>query len=250
MTAPMTDAHPRLQAWRERMSARRRSPRWRLRWAAIWWSQGRKLPDFWRGSAHDQDLVPARFRRFAGFLEAGRRESCRPRGPSTISGWPGLGRQPHDPTVKGIDDLIAMVVSRMDRPVDLVAQSMGGVIAARVALAHPTLVRRLVLTVTSGGVDMASFGASDWRIEYRKTFPTPRNGSTRRARATAIARSSASRRRDLLIWGELDPISSRRRRTASREAVSQTPSCMSCPAVIMISPAPWPTKWRRSPPGT
>jgi pimeloyl-ACP methyl ester carboxylesterase len=56
-----------------------------------------------------------------------------------------------------------MVVARMTEPVDLVAQSMGGVIAARIALAHPQLVRRLVLTVTSGGVDMTAFGASDWR---------------------------------------------------------------------------------------
>src|SRR5205807_4010675 len=83
-------------------------------------------------------------------------------------GWPGLGRQPHDPAIKGIDDLIAMVVAKIEAPVDLVAQSMGGVIAVRIALAHPQLVRRLVLTVTSGGVDMAAFGASDWRADYRK----------------------------------------------------------------------------------
>src|SRR5262249_10311417 len=91
--------------------------------------------------------------------------------PKTNLGWPGLGPQPHDPAVKGLDDLIAMVVAKMDAPVDLVAQSMGGVIAVRIALAHPQLVRRLVLTVTSGGVDMAAFGATDWRVDYRKTFP-------------------------------------------------------------------------------
>jgi len=121
-------------------------------------------------------------------------------------GWPGLGRQPHDPTVKGIDDLIAMVVSRMDRPVDLVAQSMGGVIAARVALAHPTLVRRLVLTVTSGGVDMASFGASDWRIEYRNTFPDAAEWiyAPRTAAPLPLERVAAP---TLLIWGDSDPIS-------------------------------------------
>src|SRR6185436_12412969 len=83
--------------------------------------------------------------------------------PKTYFGWPGLGHEPHDPAIAGLDDLIAMVVGRMTEPVDLVAQSMGGIIAARIALAHPHLVRRLVLTVTSGGVDMAAMGASDWR---------------------------------------------------------------------------------------
>ena len=100
-------------------------------------------PDFWQPAG---DLLPAEW-------------------PKEYFGWPGLGRQPHDPAIKGLDDLIAMVVAKMDEPVDLVAQSMGGVIAARIALAHPQLVRRLVLTVTSGGVDMARFGASDWRVE-------------------------------------------------------------------------------------
>ena len=86
-------------------------------------------------------------------------------------GWPGLGDQPHDPAIKGIDDLVQLVTARIDGPVDLVAQSMGGVIAVRVALARPDLVRRLVLCVTSGGVDMAGLGAADWRADYRKSFP-------------------------------------------------------------------------------
>src|SRR5260370_602892 len=86
-------------------------------------------------------------------------------------GWPGLGDQPHDPAITSFDDLIRLVDAKIDGPVDLVAQSMGGVIAANIALARPDVVRRLVLTVTSGGVDMASFGAGDWRPAYRKLFP-------------------------------------------------------------------------------
>src|SRR5262245_12720364 len=91
--------------------------------------------------------------------------------PKHYFGWPGLGNQPHDPAVKGIDDLVRLVAAEMDGPVDLVAQSMGGVIAARLAIEQPQKVRRLVLTVTSGGVDMAGLGASDWRPGYRKSFP-------------------------------------------------------------------------------
>ena len=49
--------------------------------------------------------------------------------PKEFFGWPGLGHQPHDPAIKGMDDLVAMVAARMTGPVDLVAQSMGGVVA-------------------------------------------------------------------------------------------------------------------------
>ena len=54
--------------------------------------------------------------------------------PKEYFGWPGLGNQPHDPAVKGMDDLVSRVVAKIDGPVDLVAQSMGGIIAARVAI--------------------------------------------------------------------------------------------------------------------
>ena len=126
--------------------------------------------------------------------------------PKEHFGWPGLGAQPHDPAVRGLDDLVAMVAAKMDGPVDLVAQSMGGVIAARLAITRPGLVRRLVLTVTSGGVDMASMGASDWRAEYRQSFPNaaewvyaPRNAAPQPVEKIAAP--------TLLLWGDNDPIS-------------------------------------------
>ena len=141
-------------------------------------------PDFWKPVG---GLLPAQW-------------------PKTYFGWPGLGRQPHDPAIKGLDDLIAMVAARMDEPVDLVAQSMGGVIAVRLALAHPHLVRRLVLTVTSGGVEMAAFGASDWRADYRKSFPDAAEWiyAPRTAAPLPVERIEAP---TLLIWGDSDPIS-------------------------------------------
>jgi pimeloyl-ACP methyl ester carboxylesterase len=141
-------------------------------------------PDFWKPAG---SLLPADW-------------------PKEYFGWPGLGRQPHDPAVNGIDDLIAMVVAKMEAPVDLVAQSMGGVIAVRIALAHPQLVRRLVLTVTSGGVDMAAFGASDWRVDYRKSFPNAAEWiyAPPTAAPLPVERITAP---TLLIWGDQDPIS-------------------------------------------
>jgi len=126
--------------------------------------------------------------------------------PKHFFGWPGLGHQPHDPAIKGMDDLVALVVAAMDAPVDLVAQSMGGVIAARIALAHPHLVRRLVLTTTSGGVDMATFGASDWRADYRKEYPKAAEWiyEPRAAAPLPVERIAAP---TLLLWGDADPIS-------------------------------------------
>ncbi|MBS0527512.1 MAG: alpha/beta hydrolase [Proteobacteria bacterium] len=126
--------------------------------------------------------------------------------PRHYFGWPGLGHQPHDPAINGFDDLIAMVVARITEPVDLVAQSMGGVIAARIALEHPRLVRRLVLTVTSGGVDMAGLGASDWRPAYRREYPeaAPWILEPRAADSLPIERIAAP---TLLLWGDNDPIS-------------------------------------------
>ena len=126
--------------------------------------------------------------------------------PKHYFGWPGLGHQPHDPAIKSLDDLVQLAVREMAGPVDLVAQSMGGIVAARIALAHPTLVRRLVLTVTSGGVDMAGLGAADWRPDYRKSFPEAAAWIT----ATGVSSNLPVERivaPTLLIWGDADAIS-------------------------------------------
>jgi pimeloyl-ACP methyl ester carboxylesterase len=121
-------------------------------------------------------------------------------------GWPGLGDEPHDPAVKGIDDLVRMVAAKMDGPVDLVAQSMGGGIAARLAIEQPQKVRRLVLSVTSAGIDMAGLGASDWRESYRKSFPRAASWITE-ARAAALLPVEQISAPTLLLWGDSDPIS-------------------------------------------
>ena len=123
-----------------------------------------------------------------------------------LFGWPSLGDQPHDPAISGIDDLVRLVDARIDGPVDLVAQSMGGVIAARLALARPAEVGRLVLVVTSAGVNMQQFGASDWRADYRRQFPGAAGWITGEGAATelAVERITAP---TLLIWGDADPIS-------------------------------------------
>src|SRR2546425_6029961 len=88
--------------------------------------------------------------------------------------WPGLGDVPPSPDVNGFEDLVRLTLRVIDGPVDLVAQSMGGVVALRVVLEHPELVRRLVLIATSGGVDMRSLDAGDWRGGYARPVPPAR----------------------------------------------------------------------------
>ncbi|HQS17358.1 alpha/beta hydrolase [Reyranella sp.] len=121
-------------------------------------------------------------------------------------GWPGLGAQPHDPAIRSLDDLKQLVTAKMHEPVDLVAQSMGGVIAARIALEHPELVRRLVLCVTSGGVDMAGLGASEWRADYRRSFPTAAAWITDGSPTPPLPVEKITAP-TLLIWGDKDPVS-------------------------------------------
>src|SRR3979409_534484 len=69
--------------------------------------------------------------------------------------WPGLGAESPDRDVRGFDDLGRLVEAELTDESALVAQSMGGIVAVRVALMHPNKVRRLVLVATSGGVDVA-----------------------------------------------------------------------------------------------
>lgn len=121
--------------------------------------------------------------------------------------WPGLGDQPPDPRVDGFDDLVALLEAQLgDAPVDLLAQSMGGAVALRVALRYPTKVRRLVLAATSGGINVARLGASDWRPEYRAAFPRAAPWILD-AHIDLEPELPGLTQPTLLLWSDADPIS-------------------------------------------
>jgi len=120
--------------------------------------------------------------------------------------WPGFGGVPPEPGVDGMDDLVARVGGAMTGPVDILAQSMGGTIAIRAALQKPALVRHLVLSVTSGGIDLASLGAADWRPEYRVHNPTLPDWFISE-RTDLTGRLQELTMPVLLLWGDSDPIS-------------------------------------------
>lgn len=126
--------------------------------------------------------------------------------PKVRFSWPGLGDEPAAPHINGMDDLLTLVTAKIDAPVDLVAQSMGGVVAVRLAIEQPSRVRRLVLTATSAGVDMASLGASDWRSNYQHNFPKASRWISEQDAAAPLA-VEAIAAPTLLIWGDSDPIS-------------------------------------------
>ncbi|WP_153130146.1 alpha/beta fold hydrolase [Dechloromonas hortensis] len=121
-------------------------------------------------------------------------------------GWPGFGSTPPDPQVHGMDDLVAKVVAQIDQPTALIAQSMGGVIAIRAALEKPGLVTHLILSVTSGGIDMRGLGAQDWRPSFHEANPSlPRWFSTYQEDLTPSLPELCIP--TLLLWGDADPIS-------------------------------------------
>ena len=129
--------------------------------------------------------------------------------PKVMLSWPGLGHEPPDPTIQGLDDLVDMVsacIAMSPTRVDLIGQSMGGLIAIRAALRHTYRIRRLVLTATSGGLDVASLGGSNWRDDYRASFP---NAAPWITEITADHTPDIPRitTRTLLLWGDQDDIS-------------------------------------------
>jgi len=120
--------------------------------------------------------------------------------------WPGLGDEPSDPDVRGLNDLVCLVLDQIGEQADIVAQSMGGLVAIRAALAAKGRVRRLVLTATSGGIDVEALGASDWRADYRRAYPNASSWITM-ARQDLSPDLSQIAAPALLIWGDADPIS-------------------------------------------
>lgn len=121
-------------------------------------------------------------------------------------GWPGFGPTPHDPAIQGIDDLVKLVTAGITVPSALIAQSMGGVIALRAALEKPELITHLVLTATSGGINLAELGARNWRPAFMVANPTyPAWFADYTVDLTDLLGTIDIPA--LLLWGSSDPIS-------------------------------------------
>lgn len=120
--------------------------------------------------------------------------------------WPGFSGVPPDPGIRGIDDLVSMLLAGIDQPSALIAQSMGGVVAMLAALRKPELVTHLVLSVTSGGMDLSAFDGEDWRPSIRAAHPDLPDWFT--SYRDDLAPSLPTLRiPTLLLWGDADPVS-------------------------------------------
>jgi pimeloyl-ACP methyl ester carboxylesterase len=134
-------------------------------------------------------------------------ERLRDLGPAHLVGYPGFGDAPADPAVRSLDDLFRWIAARLPAaPFHLVAQSMGGVLAARLAIEHPDRVLRLVLAATSGGVDVRRLGAAEWRDEYRAERPHVPQWFVD-DRTDLADRLHEIRAPTLLLWSDADPVS-------------------------------------------
>ncbi|WP_431824259.1 alpha/beta fold hydrolase [Burkholderia sp. F1] len=123
-----------------------------------------------------------------------------------IVAYPGFGAEPADPDVRDFDGLVRRVLRHIDRPTAVIAQSMGGVIALRAALDRPEWVTHLVLTVTSGGLDMQGLGAQEWRTGFVAANPHLPDWFVS-FRADLSAELGRVAQPTLLLWGDADPFS-------------------------------------------
>ncbi|XYJ08214.1 alpha/beta fold hydrolase [Telluria sp. B2] len=98
------------------------------------------------------------------------------------------------------------MLAELDQPSAIIAQSMGGVVAMLAALRRPELVTHLVLTVTSGGMDLRPFGAEDWRPAMRAAHPGLPDWFTS-YHEDLTPHLPALHMPTLLLWGDADPIS-------------------------------------------
>lgn len=120
--------------------------------------------------------------------------------------WPGLGAVPASDDVQCFDDLVRLARTYLHGPTAVVAQSMGGVVALRLALDPSAMVTHLVLCATSGGLDMASLGANDWRPDYRRRWPSTPAWAFEPVDDVRDELASL-RAPTLLLWARNDPVS-------------------------------------------
>jgi pimeloyl-ACP methyl ester carboxylesterase len=127
-------------------------------------------------------------------------------GPAVRLAWPGFGDVPADPAIGSLEVLFAWLLRQLPLgPGHVVAQSMGGVLAARLAIEYPERVETLVLCATSGGVDVAGLGGADWRPDYRASLPDVPDWFVV-DRTDLTAHLGEIRAPTLLLNGDADPI--------------------------------------------
>jgi poly(3-hydroxyoctanoate) depolymerase len=123
-----------------------------------------------------------------------------------VFGYPGFGDAPADPDIRSLSDLYDALLAVLPARFQLVAQSMGNVLALRMAIEQPERVASLVLCAVSGGVDVRRLGGAEWRKSLRAEQPSAptwfiddRSDFTEQLPSVRIP--------TLLLFGDADPLS-------------------------------------------
>lgn len=127
------------------------------------------------------------------------------RRPAVRIDYPGLGDAEPAPSISSAADLAGYVAERIPERVDVVAISMGSVVALRLALEHGGRVRSLVLVAAAGGVDAVRLGAVDWRAAFVARRPDAPRWFVD-DRSDLSDRLGSVRAPTLLVFGDRDPI--------------------------------------------
>lgn len=127
-------------------------------------------------------------------------------GERNFVGYPGFGGMPADSSINSLEDLCQQIAAHIDKPTAILAQSMGGILAVRFAIQFPTLITHLILSVTSGGIDMRRFDAVDWRTNFGAANPHLPDWFMC-DNSNLQPDLSKLRQPTLLLWGDADPIS-------------------------------------------
>lgn len=124
----------------------------------------------------------------------------------TYVNWPGAGNEAPHPAVNSYDDYANHLAAKLIKPSAIVAQSLGGTIAVRLAHRYPDRISHLVLAATSGGIDAARFRASQWQPAFRANFPNMSDWLLApEADQSPLLRTLSMP--VLLLWADADPIS-------------------------------------------
>ena len=92
-------------------------------------------------------------------------------GPAIVLGYPGMGDVPTDTGIETLEDYYEILLKILPPRFHLIAQSMGNVLALRIALEQPSRVQKLVLCAVTGGIDVLSLGGENWRESFLQEFP-------------------------------------------------------------------------------
>ncbi|ATO21045.1 alpha/beta hydrolase [Acinetobacter sp. LoGeW2-3] len=124
-----------------------------------------------------------------------------------VLAYPGFDGVEAHPDIQNLGGLQQYLSTQIADDSILVAQSMGGVLAAGSALTQPEQVKALVLIATSGGLNLQGFGCADWRTDYREQYSQVPDWFVTDQTVFSAEQLAQIKVPVLLIWGDQDPLS-------------------------------------------